>query len=108
MTGSMTTAGHCSMAWIPRSNSAPLIPPAGSFTASSANRLTEPGQITHRFRRRGKEKGCAHAEKTGIRGQTKTDLRITALGRCFCALRFRNSGKLYVPEKCDAFWREAG
>src|ERR1700674_993977 len=41
----MTRAARCSMASIPRSNSAPLIPPAGSSTVSSANRLAESGQI---------------------------------------------------------------
>jgi len=31
----------------------PSIPPAGSFTVSSANRRAESRKITHRFRRRG-------------------------------------------------------
>src|SRR2546422_11467961 len=39
----MTRAGRYSMASIPRSNSAPLMPPAGSSTVSSANRIAERG-----------------------------------------------------------------
>jgi hypothetical protein len=37
------------MVSVPRSNSDPLIPPAGSFTVSSTNHLAETGQITHKF-----------------------------------------------------------
>jgi SGNH domain (fused to AT3 domains) len=44
---------RCSMGSIQRSSSAPLIPPVGGFTGSSANRHAEPTQIAHKFPRRG-------------------------------------------------------
>jgi hypothetical protein len=55
MTGSMRRVGRSSMPWNRKSPySAPSIPPAGNSTASSDNRLAEPGQITRRFRRLGR------------------------------------------------------
>ena len=54
---SMRKAGRSSMPWNRRSRyNARSIPPAGNSTASSVNRPAEPGQITHKFPRRGRKR----------------------------------------------------
>src|SRR5260370_37552321 len=56
MTGSTMRAGPWSTPWNRKNrSSAHSIPPVGSFTVSSANRLAERGRITHKFPRRGKK-----------------------------------------------------
>src|SRR6266545_3370009 len=59
------------MPWSRRNHcSGRSIPPVGSFTASSANRLAEPGQITHKFPRRGiKKRSVEHARTIGVRAR---------------------------------------